>query len=173
MQDQKDLALIDAKELSLVENNALNPEQLARVLGSTPKQYIHRRPAKGGGTWEYVTGGYIRKVLNLAFGWRWDFEVLESTVAYGEVVILGRLTCTTEAGDKIIKTQYGNKEIITRKGSDQPLSIGNDYKAATTDALKKCAAEIGIAADIYNAKDFREIKIDTESKEEQIEGQLS
>lgn len=33
-------------------------------------------------------------------------------------------------------------------------------KAAATDALKKCAAEIGIAADIYNSEDFREVNVD-------------
>ena len=42
-----------------------------------------------------------------------------------------------------------------------PLSIGNDLKSAATDALKKCAAEIGLAADIYNKEDFREVKVDT------------
>jgi hypothetical protein len=32
-------------------------------------------------------------------------------------------------------------------------------KAAATDCLKKCAAEIGIAADIYNKEDFRAIQV--------------
>ena len=41
------------------------------------------------------------------------------------------------------------------------MSVGNDLKAAATDCLKKCAAEIGIAADIYNKEDFREINVDT------------
>ena len=27
----------------------------------------------------------------------------------------------------------------------EPLDLGNDLKSATTDALKKCASEIGIA----------------------------
>jgi hypothetical protein len=56
--------------------------------------------------------------------------------------------------------QFGNKDIICKKGTDIPLSIGNDLKAAATDALKKCAAELGIAADIYNKQDFKEINVD-------------
>jgi spore coat polysaccharide biosynthesis protein SpsF (cytidylyltransferase family) len=48
------------------------------------------------------------------------------------------------------------------------LSIGNDLKSAATDALKKCAAEIGIAADIYNAEEFREVQVDTETEYEKI-----
>ena len=37
------------------------------------------------------------------------------------------------------------------------LDYGNDLKAATTDALKKCASELGIASDIYGANEFKEI----------------
>jgi len=44
-------------------------------------------------------------------------------------------------------------------GNRVPLSIGNDLKSAATDCLKKCAAEIGIAADIYNKDEFKEIQV--------------
>ena len=64
----------------------------------------------------------------------------------------------------MLKMQFGNKDIMYKRDVDKdgnriPLSIGNDLKAATTDCLKKCAAEIGIAADIYNKEDFKEIKV--------------
>jgi len=96
------------------------------------------------------------------FGWDWDFEILDEKIMIEakEVVVKGKLTCRTN-GTTIVKTQYGNKDIMFRKNSEVPLSVGNDMKAAATDALKKCAAEIGIAADIYNAEDFREVKVDT------------
>ena len=166
-----DLALIDKTELSLVKENSLNEHQLAQILKRTPPQYIKKRPAKGGGTWEYVTGGYVRKVLNLMFGWDWDFEILDHTIISGEAVVKGRLTCRTN-GKQIVKTQFGNKDIIYKKQTQEdatkgldkiPLSIGNDLKAAATDALKKCAAEIGIAADIYNKEDFNEVIVDVDN----------
>ena len=150
---QDNLALITESELSLGDK-VLNREQLQRLLTKTPAAFVRSRPAKGGGTWKYVSGGYVKKVLNLMFGFNWDFEVVSSQVAHGEVIVLGRLTC--RVGDHtIVKMQYGNKDIICKKGTDTPLSIGNDMKSAATDALKKCAAEIGIAADIYNADEFR------------------
>jgi hypothetical protein len=65
-----DKALIKKEDLSLVEDLPLNEKQLKLLLKRTPKQYTHQRPAKGGGTWTYVTGGYVRKVLNLMFGSR-------------------------------------------------------------------------------------------------------
>lgn len=154
-----DLALINASDLSLVDNNALSAKQLKQLLKKTPQQYVHTRPAKGGGQWEYVTGGYVRKVLNIMFGWQWSFEIVDEKVMHGEVIVKGKLTCTSN-GITIVKMQFGNKDIICRKNSDIPLSIGNDLKAAATDALKKCAAEVGIAADIYNKMDFKEINVD-------------
>lgn len=169
MSNQKDLALVNAEDLSLVEGNSLNAKQLQHILKQTPPQFVKKRPAKGGGQWNYVTGGYIKKCLNLMFGWNWDFEIMSEQILHGEVVVKGRLTCRT-AGQTIVKMQYGNKDIVYRKQTPEeaqkglektPLSIGNDLKAAATDALKKCAAEIGIAADIYNAEDFREVQIDS------------
>jgi len=171
MENNNELALIEASDLSLVEDNNLNANQLALILKRTPKQYVKQRPAKGGGTWEYVTGGYVKKCLNLMFGWDWDFEIIDEKILHGEAIVKGRLTCRS-AGKTIIKMQFGNKDIMYRKqnqdeiqkGIDKiPLSIGNDLKAASTDALKKCAAEIGIANDIYNKEDFKEVKVALEN----------
>jgi len=160
---ENNLALISAEDLSLVDDNSLNANQLAQILKRTPKAYVKKRPAKGGGTWEYVSGGYVKKVLNLMFGWDWDFEVLEDKIMHDEAIVKGRLTCRSN-GRTIIKTQYGNKDIMYKRGTDAqgnrvPLSIGNDLKSAATDCLKKCAAEIGIAADIYNKDEFKEIQV--------------
>jgi len=168
METKNELALIQPEELSLVENNALNKFQLERLLKKTPEQYVKQRPAKGGGKWDYVTGGYVKKCLNLMFGWDWSFEIVEQIILHDEAIVKGRLTCRS-GGKEIIKMQFGNKDIIYRKQTDAekaanapkvPLSIGNDLKAAATDCLKKCASEIGIAADIYNKEDFREINVD-------------
>ena len=175
--EENKLALVSPEELSLVEGNSLNEKQLKLILQRTPKKYIHQRPAKGGGTWDYVTGGYIKKCLNLMFGWDWDFEILDEKILYGEAIVKGKLTC--RSNDKtIIKMQFGNKDIMYRKQNAEeiskglekiPLSIGNDLKAAATDCLKKCAAEIGISADIYNKEDFNEIKVDTENTKYSLE----
>lgn len=165
----KELAIITAKDLALVDDNMLNEKQLQFLLQKTPSVYIKKRPAKGGGQWEYVTGGYVKKVLNLIFGFRWSFEVVSETIQDGEVIVKGKLTCQCKDGE-IIKMQFGNKEIMYKKGTKDPLSIGNDFKAAATDALKKCAAEIGIAADIYNKQEFKAVTIKgVESKDKNYE----
>lgn len=171
--------IVSERELALVGQNALNKEQLQFLLKRTPEAYIKERPAKGGGKWKYVTGGYVKKVLNLMFGWNWSFEIMEQSIIQDEVVVKGKLTVTSN-GITVTKMQYGNKDIAFRTESykdetgqtkkrhtDKYLSIGNDMKAAATDCLKKCAAELGIAADIYNAEEFREVVVsDTPTHED-------
>ena len=145
-------------ELSLANDNSLNAKQLQLLLKKTPSQYVRQRPAKGGGVWHYVSGAYVRKVLNLMFGWDWDFEVLSEMIQGNQVIVKGKLTCRVN-GKSIIKTQFGCKEIMMRKGTNEPLNLGNDFKSATTDALKKCSAELGIAGDIYGKDEFKEIDV--------------
>lgn len=159
-------ALISSSDLSKVKKNLLTPEQLQFILKKTPKSQIKKRPAKGGGQWEYVSVSYVQKALNIMFGWNWDFEILDEQVYLEarEVVVKGRLTC--KVGDMTItKTQYGNKDIIFKRDSKIPLSIGNDLKSAASDSLKKCASLIGIAQDIYAKEDFKEVIIEETVKD--------
>ena len=164
--------VLTKKDLSLIDDNILNAKQIQVLLASTPQDAIKERPAKGGGTWKYVSGAYVRKCLNLMFGFDWDFEIIDEKIIHDEAIVKGRLTC--RVGDKkIIKTQYGNKEIVylnewvkdengksQKVKSDRPLSIGNDLKSACTDALKKCASELGIAGDVYSGDDFIPARIE-------------
>ena len=174
---KNDLALITKEDVNTSGQLIFNDFQLNTVLGKTPAQYVKQRPAKGGGTWDYVTGGYVRKCLNLMFGWDWSFDILDEKVLFGEVVVKGRLSCNIEKDGKIRtinKVQFGNKDIMFKRqpdaeGNKIPLSIGNDFKSAATDCLKKCASELGIASDIYNKEDFRAVKV---TNEEGIKEQL-
>jgi len=157
-----EITLIHKKDLSLVADCGLNENQMKFLLRRTPKEAVRKRPAKGGGEWEYVSGGWVKKQLNMMFGFNWDFEITNQMVLHGEAIVQGKLTCRSN-GITIIKTQFGNKDVMMKKGTEIPLSIGNDLKAAATDCLKKCAAEIGIAADIYNKLDFEDIKVVNDS----------
>ncbi len=76
------------------------------------------------------------------------------------------VAATGPDGQVIYETDtYGKrKPKKTRKldefsGSPMPLDLGNDFKAATSDALKKCASLFGIGADVYEASEFQEIEI--------------
>lgn len=164
------LIVVSDEDMAMVDNNMLNANQLAFLFRKTPKAHISTRPAKGGGNWNYVTGTYVKKVLNLIFGWSWSFEVVEHKfdLHIKQAYVLGKLTVNSN-GQEIKKMQFGrvdikfktvwNPETKKKDPTDVPLDLGNDLKAATTDALKKCAAELGIASDVYAPNEFKEIHI--------------
>jgi hypothetical protein len=135
----------------------LNESQIMKLVQVTPKEHVYKRKARGGGMWDYVTGSYIEKVLNFVFGWNWDFDVIEHGREQNCVWVKGRLTVHgTKEGQQIVKTQFGRAEVKYLKGTKEMLDYGNDLKAATTDALKKCASLLGIASDIYGKTDYRQ-----------------
>lgn len=160
--------MVTKQELTKADSNILNSNQLSFLLKETPSNHIYERPAKGGGTWKYVTGVYVKKVLNLMFGWKWSFEVVEHKFDLNirQAYVLGKLTVKS-GGEEIVKMQFGRVDIKFKTAwengkkvtTNQPLDIGNDLKAATTDALKKCAAELGIASDVYAPNEFKAIKV--------------
>jgi len=157
-EDKKEKAELTAMA-GKIQDPIISTEQIVAVLSRTPKQYLYDRPAKGGGKWTYVSGGYVKKTLNRVFGWRWSFQIVDKFREDGEVIVQGRLIILNDEGVPCItKEDFGKKEIMCKKNSTTPLSIGNDYKSASTDALKRCAYQLGIASDVYAPKEFNELK---------------
>jgi recombination DNA repair RAD52 pathway protein len=157
---------VTPEELTLSGTPKLTKNQLVFLMSKTPAKYRREKPAKGGGKLTYVSGGYVTKVLNLMFGFAWSFEVQEHQfdLDIGHVVVLGRLSA--QVGDTwITKEQFGRADIKFYKdkkladGRRKPLDVGNDLKAASTDALKKCASLFGIAADVYHADEWNEVEV--------------
>lgn len=168
MSDKKAPALTIYDKQGITAKSPLMTEQILHIMQKTPAQHIYRRPAKGGGEWEYVTGTYVEKVLNYVFAWDWDFEIKQHGRENNLVWVLGTLKVRTHSGRQIVKEQFGRADIKkSRQGGD--LDFGNDLKAAATDALKKCASQLGIASDVYGKDEFKEINMNdvTEPAEEQ------
>lgn len=161
----KDLLEKLKNKLTIVENGPFSIEQQILMHASTPAKYVKERPGKGGGKWKYVSGHFIKKRLNYVFGWAWSFQVLNQTIddrakqAYvlGRLTILNPKTCTP----MVIKEQFGRADIkFWKTRPDQPLDLGNDLKAAATDALKRCAFDLGMAADISGYNEHKEMGIE-------------
>lgn len=122
----------------------------------TPQSEIRLRKGKGGRQFRYVDHAYVTRLLNNAFGWAWDFEILETELLTWndkpfEVRCIGRLTVNAN-GARIVKTQCGSQAIeFMSDGSGTPVTIGDAYKGAASDAIKKCASLLGIALDLYDS----------------------
>jgi hypothetical protein len=108
----------------------LNQNQVQKLWNSTPSKFQYKRPAKGGGQWDYVKASYVRKVLDSVFGFDWDFEI-ETTLAEAfevakmtnAVVVKGTLTARVQDGGRTVelkKTQFGRSEVkwLTQEKKD-------------------------------------------------------
>lgn len=166
---------VDRLQLELKQvvrtKSVLNENQVQKIFNSTPAKYKYRRPGRGGGQWDYVRAGYVRQVLDSIFGFNWDFvietpveEALQVAQATKSVVLKGYIVgrvLDEKLGliAEIKKGDFGRAEVKFRQGSTELLDFGNDLKAAASDCLKRCAARFGIAADVYDPQEFRDIEI--------------
>lgn len=132
-------------------------EALKRIAGqATPKEEIRWRKGRGGKELPYTDGAYVTRTLNEAFAWDWDFEAdNEELLCVGErpfeVKVRGRLTVRL-GGQAVTKVQFGCQPIeFLQKDGTTPVSIGDAFKGAATDALKKCASLLGVALDLYDS----------------------
>jgi len=154
----KDTDIVDPiKEKSkfMIPKTWISEKQVIQMVQRTPAQHIYKRPGKGGQVWDYVTGTYITKVLNFTFGWNWDFEVISHGKEGDQIWVHGKLIVKDDSGHTISKSQFGRADIKINKSTNKPLDYGNDLKAASTDALKKCASLLGIASDIYGKMEYK------------------
>src|SRR5438093_13670798 len=105
---------------------------------------IKQREGLYGDVLDYIAGAAVIQRLNEAFNAEWAFDILDHHIYEKEVVVLGKLTA-----QGIAKCQFGKSKITRTKETKAEVSIGDDLKAATTDAIKKCATLFGVALHLY------------------------
>ncbi len=114
----------------------------ALVRPFAPEQ-IRTRPGQGGKSLSYVETHAVIARLNEAADFDWSFEVAKHEVLADEVIVLGKLTI-----DGITKMAFGGSS-VTRDNSGKEVSLADDLKAATSDAIKKTASLFGIGLELY------------------------
>lgn len=145
------LQKIEAGTLASPQTEALR--QIAEQ--ATPQGEIRWREGRGGSRLPYTDTAYVIRTLNQAFGWDWDFivdheELIMHAEKPFEVRVRGTLTVRL-SGQAVIKTQFGCQPIEFLRDGSKPVSIGDTFKGAASDALKKCASLLGIALDLYDS----------------------
>jgi hypothetical protein len=112
----------------------------------TPAQIKHRK-GNFNRTLAYVEAPVVIARLNDAFDAAWSFEITEHRILQDEVLVLGRLTA-----EGIVKNQFGSSQITRKKDTGEIISLGDDLKAAATDALKKAATLLGVGLHLYESE---------------------
>ena len=147
-------------------------EQINEIRKRTPESEIEVKTDKQGFKYKSVKAAYVKKRMIQIFGWNYSFEIKsrEFIPSTKEVIVEGRLTVhinTLRKENTIVREQFGQFYLNSRtnntnnRTTTHAIDIGNGYKAAATDAFKKCASEFGICWDIY----FQET---SETKKEEV-----
>lgn len=139
------------KELS---TELTNPELI--LSQPTPRHCIYKRKGRGGKTFEYVSIGYVIQKLDeyckaIKGTWSFDSTEISDTEMIKKtknIVTKGTLTILTKDKARSI-TQYGSSEVKMKSDGNGVVDLGDDFKGAASDALKKCASMIGVARDVY------------------------
>lgn len=127
-------------------------QELARRDGADPLYAALAAPmptlhdTRGGASFDYVTGESCISRLNEVLGVHaWDFVIREHGIHQeaDEAWVLGQLRATFGAAT-VVHEQFGSQKLKRSRTSGAPLDIGFDLKGAATDALKKCATQIGV-----------------------------
>jgi len=108
---------------------------------------VKQRQGSFGNTLDYVEGHAVIARLNEAFEATWAFElsnhwILKET---DEVLVLGKLSA-----EGITKMAFGSMQISRNEDTKAIISLGDDLKAASTDALKKAASLLGVGLYLYS-----------------------
>lgn len=128
----------------------MDEQQLASLhLTFTPGE-IKQREGNFGKTIDYLETHTVIQRLNdaLAGDWSFTIEKYEIREDVNEVIVLGRL----DAAD-VSKMQIGSAQLKRNRTSGEPVSIGDDLKAAASDSLKKCATLLGVGLHLYRNND--------------------
>lgn len=134
---------ITLDEFSSLNNPALTDVQIAKIIEPTPESEIEVKE-ENGFTFNTVKSSYVKARLNYVFGWNYDFSIISKERISNEIIVHGKLTVRSN-GYILTREQFGKSTFSAKDGF-----VGNAYKSAATDSLKKCASELGFFWDIYS-----------------------
>lgn len=154
-------SLFSKKELALFTSSTpiFNDDQMKFINKKTPASEIEVKTDKDGHPYKTVKASYVKALLMMVTGGNYNFVIKTSRLvkSTSEAVVEGCLTINLN-GRSASRDQFGQHYLIkrTETSADEKekvklvSDVGNGYKAAATDALKKCAAEFGFCWDIFS-----------------------
>lgn len=103
----------------------------------------------------YIPVSEVIARLNAVLGLNWEFRVRSNEVSTdvpGWVVCHGTLTLHLPDGRSVSRDGFGGQAIKTKRSGDV-VDLGDEFKGASSDALKKAAQSFGIALDLARTEE--------------------
>lgn len=126
----------------------MNAEVVSKLHQEFSREQIKNRRGPSGKQLDYIEAHAVIARLNAALDADWSFEIIEHKILDNEVVVVGKLTVHTEP--VVIKTAFGSQQIKRYEQSGEIICLGDDLKAAASDALKKAATLLGVGLHLYD-----------------------
>lgn len=128
----------------------INRELLERVFDT-----IRHRPGVGGKQLAYIEAHEVAQRLNDAFDGRYSFEIVKLEECGAEVLAHGALSVRLDDGTVVRKENVGSAEVRLNKTSGEVEGLGDTYKSAVSDCLKRCAAfGFGVGLHLYRGDEI-------------------
>lgn len=139
-----------------------NSSEIARQLAEPFPEEMEKVLVKSGVSLVYLPISEVINRLNKVLGVEnWSFEIISvrrDDVDTDEIIAHVSLSAEID-GKSIVKHGFGGQTVKRQKKDNRPVDLGNDFKGAVSDALKKAAQQLGIglylarSADAMDAED--------------------
>lgn len=140
----------------------LTVNEIANALSAQFPEEMERVLVKSGVELIYLPISEVINRLNKVLGVdSWSFKiqsVYRDHIDTDEIIAHVSLTAVIN-GKKVVKDGFGGQTVKRQKRDNKPVDLGNDFKGAVSDALKKAAQQLGVglylarSADALDAED--------------------
>ena len=140
----------------------MNSTEVARMLAEPFPEEMEKTIVKSGVQLVYLPISEVINRLNKVIGVNnWSFEIISvrrDEIDTDEIIAHVSLTATID-GLTVVKHGFGGQSVKRQRKDNKPVDLGNDFKGAVSDALKKAAQQLGVGlylartADALDAED--------------------
>jgi recombination DNA repair RAD52 pathway protein len=134
----------------------MNSHEIAKMLAEPFPEEMEKVIVKSGVQLVYLPISEVINRLNKVLGVDgWSFEIL--SVRRDEVDVdelVAHVVLTAEInGKQVTKHGFGGQSVKRQRKDNKPVDLGNDFKGAVSDALKKAAQQLGIGLYLARSTD--------------------
>lgn len=123
-------------------------QEIAKALSEPFPEEMERTRIKSGVQLVYLPISEVINRLNRALGVNnWSFEILSvkrDEIDTDEIIAHVSLVASID-GLTVIKHGFGGQSVKRQKKDNKPLDLGNDFKGAVSDALKRLPSSSELA----------------------------
>lgn len=140
----------------------MNSTEVARMLAEPFPEEMEKTIVKSGVELVYLPISEVINRLNKVIGVNnWSFEIISvrrDEIDTDEIIAHVSLVATID-GLTVVKHGFGGQSVKRQRKDNKPVDLGNDFKGAVSDALKKAAQQLGVGlylartADALDAED--------------------